>query len=62
MELGAAVRDAAIRETKEECGLDVELVEDTPMDAYDILKLDEDGVFGTITCCSSFSFSQKMEP
>ncbi|MQY61851.1 NUDIX domain-containing protein [archaeon] len=42
VELGAAVRDAAIRETKEECGLDVELVEDTPMDAYDILKLDED--------------------
>lgn len=37
-----AVRDAAIRGTKEECGLDVELVEDTPMDAYDILKLDED--------------------
>ena len=41
VELGETVRDAAIRETKEECGLDVELVEDTPMDAYDILKLDE---------------------
>jgi len=42
VELGETVRDAAIRETKEECGLDVELVEDTPMDAYDILKVDED--------------------
>ncbi|MBA7674746.1 hypothetical protein ES703_82969 [subsurface metagenome] len=29
-------------ETKEECGLDVELVEDAPMDVYGILKLDED--------------------
>ena len=43
MELGEPVREAVIRETKEECGLDVELVEDTPMDAYDILTLDEDG-------------------
>jgi len=43
VELGEAVRDAVIRETKEECGLDVELVEDTPMDAYDILTLDKDG-------------------
>ena len=43
VELGEAVRDAVIRETKEECGLDVELVEDTPMDAYDILTLDKTG-------------------
>jgi ADP-ribose pyrophosphatase YjhB (NUDIX family) len=43
VELGEAVRDAVIRETKEECRLDVELVEDTPMDAYDILASDEDG-------------------
>jgi len=42
VELGETVRYAAIRETKEECGLDVELVEDTPMDAYDPLKLDDD--------------------
>jgi 8-oxo-dGTP diphosphatase len=43
VELGEAVRDAAVRETREECGLDVELVEDTPMDAYDILTADEEG-------------------
>lgn len=43
VELGESVRDAAIRETKEECGLDVELVEDVPMDAYDILTADKDG-------------------
>ncbi len=42
VELGETVRSAVILEAKEECGLDVELVEDTPMDAYDILKLDED--------------------
>ena len=42
VELGETVRDAAIRETKEECSLNVELVEDTPMDAYGILKLDEE--------------------
>jgi len=41
VELGEAVRDAAVREAKEECGLDVELVEDRPMDAYDILTLDQ---------------------
>jgi len=43
VELGEAVRDAAVREAKEECGLEVELVEDRPMDAYDILTLDESG-------------------
>ena len=43
VELGEAVRDAVVRETREECGLDVELVDDTPMDAYDILTSDEDG-------------------
>jgi 8-oxo-dGTP diphosphatase len=42
VELGEAVREAVVRETREECGLDVELVEDTPMDAYDILTLDKD--------------------
>ena len=41
MELGATVRDAAIRETKEEGGLDVELVEEAPMHVYGILKVDE---------------------
>ena len=43
VELGEAVRDAAVREAKEECGLEVELVEDRPMDAYDILTMDESG-------------------
>ena len=43
VELGETVRDAVIRETKEECGLEVELIEDTPMDAYDILALDKTG-------------------
>ncbi len=42
VELGETARDAAVREAKEECGLEVELVEDTPMDVYGILKLDED--------------------
>ena len=35
VELGEGVRDTAIREAKEECGLDIELVGDTPMDAID---------------------------
>jgi ADP-ribose pyrophosphatase YjhB (NUDIX family) len=43
VELGEAVRDAAVREAKEECGLDVELVEDRPMDVYDIRNIDESG-------------------
>ena len=43
VELGETVRDAVIRETKEETGLDIELVEDTPMDAYNILALDKTG-------------------
>ena len=43
VELGETVRDAVVRETKEECGLTVDLVEDVPMDAYDILTADEGG-------------------
>lgn len=42
VELGEAVRDAAIREVKEECGLEVELVTDVPMDVYDIMTPDKD--------------------
>jgi len=41
VELGEAVRDAAVREAKEECGLDIELVGDSPMDALDKMVLDE---------------------
>lgn len=43
VELGETVRDAALRETKEETGLDVELAKDTPMDAYDIMTNDNNG-------------------
>ena len=35
VELGERVRDTAVREAKEECGLDIELVNDMPMDAID---------------------------
>ena len=43
VELGEPVRDAAIREAKEECGLDIELIDDRPVDVFDNLTLDEDG-------------------
>lgn len=43
MELGERVRDAVIREAKEECGLDTELVIDMPMDETDNLIVDENG-------------------
>jgi len=43
VELGEGVRDAAIREAKEECGLDIELVHDMPMDAIDNMIEGENG-------------------
>jgi 8-oxo-dGTP diphosphatase len=43
VELGETVGDAAVREAKEECGLDIELVEDRPMDALDKMVLGEKG-------------------
>ena len=43
VELGEAVRDAAVREAKEECGLDIELIGDRPMDALDKMVPDEKG-------------------
>ena len=42
VELGEKVRDAVIREVREECGLDIEIVIDTPMDVLDSLVTDED--------------------
>ena len=43
VELGEGVRDTAIREAKEECGLDIELVGDRPMDALDKMVPGEKG-------------------
>lgn len=43
VELGEAVRTAAIREAKEECGLDIELVDDRPVDVFDTMFRDDDG-------------------
>jgi len=43
VELGEGVRDTAMREAKEECGLDIELVDDKPMDAIDNMIPDEKG-------------------
>ena len=43
VELGETVRDAAIREAKEETGLDVEIVIDRPLDAFDNIDIDEKG-------------------
>jgi 8-oxo-dGTP diphosphatase len=45
VELGETVRNAAVREAKEECGLDVELVDNVPIDVYDILEADDAGRF-----------------
>ena len=43
VELGEGVRDAVIREAREECGLYIEIVRDTPMDVLDSLVMNEDG-------------------
>ena len=43
VELGEKVRDAVVRETKEETGLTVDFTQDIPLDAYDIFALDKDG-------------------
>jgi len=61
VELGEAVRDAVVRETLEETCLDIELIQDTPMDAYEILELDTQVVFGFIMFCFSFLSNPKME-
>jgi len=41
--LGEKVRDATMREAKEESGLDVEIVDERPMDAFDSIISDEKG-------------------
>ena len=43
VELGEKMRDAVIREVKEECGLDVEIAVDKPLDAIDNITISEDG-------------------
>jgi len=43
VELGEGVREAVLREVKEECGLDIELETDRPMDVLDSLVTDEEG-------------------
>jgi len=43
VELGETVREATIREAKEETGLDVEIVVDRPLDAFDNIDIDEQG-------------------
>ena len=45
VELGERMRDAVIREVKEECGLDVEIALDRPVDAIDNITMSKDGRF-----------------
>ncbi len=45
VELGETVRNAVIRETREECGLEIELATNIPMDTSDILVLGKDERF-----------------
>ena len=43
VELGEKVRDAVIREVMEECSLEIELIEEQPLDVMDSITLDEEG-------------------
>ena len=45
VELGEKVREAAVREAKEECGLDIEIAVDRPMDEVDNITTDGEGRF-----------------
>ena len=45
VELGEKVREAALREAEEECGLEIEIVDERPMDAVDNISTDEKGRF-----------------
>lgn len=41
--LGEKVRDATLREAKEESGLDIEIIDDRPLDVFDSIITDEKG-------------------
>jgi len=43
VELGEKIRDALLREVKEECGLDVGIALERPMDAIDNITMSKDG-------------------
>ena len=43
VDLGEEVREAVMREAKEECGLDIEIIDDRPMDAVDGITVDKEG-------------------
>jgi len=43
VELGETIREATIREAKEETGLDVKIVVDRPLDALDNIDIDKKG-------------------
>ena len=45
VDLGEKVREAVVREAKEECGLDIEIIEDRPMDAVDNISIDQERRF-----------------
>jgi len=44
VELGEKVREATIREAREESGLDVEIIDDRPLDAVDSITTTEDSL------------------
>lgn len=43
VELGETVIDAILRETKEECGLEVEIEEERPINVIDAIRLSDNG-------------------
>lgn len=45
VDLGEEAREAVVREAREECGLDIEIIEDIPMDAVDNISIDKEGRF-----------------
>ena len=45
VDLGEEIRDAVVREAKEESGLDIQIIEERPMDAVDSIFIDSEGHF-----------------